>query len=219
MVYDKNDLPHKRVPQKGQIYEVNGTACKRMPPEELTSISSILASAFNRADPVMEWVFHSSPTGEKLALIFERICSGTLSEGGTLFVNPERTACCLVDDIHVGNKVAPEDCIMKKTFIDVGADNVQKDRLTRVHETLAQHRPSYAHRYIKFFGVAPISQGKGVGKRFMKDVLNLFRHEICYLETESLANVAFWSKVGFVRGDHKKIAPTLTFYFMERACS
>lgn len=223
MVGEKDVSTHEAPPLsgnlKGQIYEIAATACKRLPPEELRSVSSILASAFNRADPVMEWIFHGSPTGEKLGLIFERICSETLKEGGTLLVNPERTVCCLADDIYPGNKTTSDVHVIEKAFIDVGVDDVQEDRLIAVHETLMQNRPSYVHRHIKFFGVVPTAQGRGIGKCFMNAVLDLFSNEICYLETASLGNVAFWSKVGFVQGDHKKIAPTLTFYFMERACS
>jgi len=68
--------------------------------------------------------------------------------------------------------------------------------MDKIHKQIMDDKP---HWYLWVLGVAPDSQGKGIGSRLIQPVLDCSDKEqiSCYLETETERNVAFYEKRGF----------------------
>jgi ribosomal protein S18 acetylase RimI-like enzyme len=201
---------------KGAIYEIGPESYTQLHLEDMPSLAVILAHAFQGKDPVADWIFKRPPTREQHERIFQKICSMTLRSGGTLFVNQERSACCLIESLYSGKPSSQKTHVISDVFREVVFENVESDRLASISSLLMRHRPKHLHHYISFFGVIPSCQGSGVGQRLMRSILFLKRDNPFYLETESKKNVNFWSKFDFVQTDKKVVSPNLAFYFMER---
>ena len=68
--------------------------------------------------------------------------------------------------------------------------------LDKIHKQIMGDKP---HWYLWVLGVAPDSQGQGIGGQLIQPVLACTDKEqiACYLETETERNVAFYKKRGF----------------------
>jgi len=68
--------------------------------------------------------------------------------------------------------------------------------LDKIHKQIMEGKP---HWYLWVLGVAPNSQGQGIGRRLIHPVLDRAdkEHMPCYLETETERNVEFYKKRGF----------------------
>ena len=68
--------------------------------------------------------------------------------------------------------------------------------LDKIHKEIMGSKP---HWYLWVLGVAPNSQGQGIGSRLIQPVLDRADKEQipCYLETETERNVKFYRKRGF----------------------
>jgi ribosomal protein S18 acetylase RimI-like enzyme len=73
-----------------------------------------------------------------------------------------------------------------------------------------QDAPKTPYWYLMQIGVLPHYQHQGFGSRLLKPMLERFDHqrELCYLETETPANVAFYEKRGFKVVTEARISTT-----------
>ena len=97
---------------------------------------------------------------------------------------PERDRACGADDLS--------------SVMDVAATRRLGDYIEFL-EQLHEHALPGSHWYLPQLGVDPDHQGKGVGGALLQPILMRADAErlACYLETEKLRNVPFYSRHGF----------------------
>lgn len=85
---------------------------------------------------------------------------------------------------------------------DPSAEPPSADRLERfaaVGEAMAEHTPEEDHWYLHLLATHPDWQRRGLGNALMEVVFERARHDglPCYLETETIENVAYYRARGF----------------------
>ena len=72
-------------------------------------------------------------------------------------------------------------------------------RLLRFMTNVTRRHPAQPYWYLEDVGVEPLVQGLGVGTRLLEPVLSLAdeARQLCYLETQTEQNVAWYRKLGF----------------------
>ena len=83
-------------------------------------------------------------------------------------------------------------------------------RLLRFMTNVTRRHPAQPYWYLEDVGVEPLVQGLGVGTRLLEPVLSLAdaARQLCYLETQTEQNVAWYRKLGFeVRDAENSFTP------------
>jgi len=144
-------------------------------------------------DPVMRWLYPEddlflAPGGE----VFRPAMSGWIGLGEVL---------CTDDGVGVAVWIPPGRPEIDFT-VDPPAPEPPADRLERfgiIGAVMAEHTPSELHWYLQLLGTHPDWQRQGIGGHLMEPVFERAdaRGLPCYLETETVENVAYYLHRGF----------------------
>ncbi len=175
--------------------------CVRLAVSQRHEAATVLASAFHH-EPVWNMVIpHDQQRARVQVRFFVRLTDYTLRYGETYttptrvgvvgWLPPGQTSLALGRIVRSGLYVTP--LIMGwTTYRRFAAYNHYADTLHK------QYAPD-PHWYLWYIGVAPASQGQGIGRRLLQPVLDKARAAgtACYLETSLERNTLFYEKFGF----------------------
>lgn len=164
---------------------------------DLATICRTAMRAFEQ-DPVMRWLIPDEDDYEAayLALFAGMFRRWTVAqtvwvtEDGVGFSGWDRPGRPEVD-LDDGVSLLPGE------EIEHPPDRIERFLVTR--ETLAKHTPTEEHWYLNLLGTHPDWQRQGIGRLLMAEGFALAEEAgvPCYLETESLENVAYYRHHGF----------------------
>lgn len=158
---------------------------------DLTRLARTSTRAF-AADPVMRWFF---PDDDEYEAINPRLVE--FLAGRWL---AHRSLWCTDDGVAMAGWVPPG-----RPEVDAGpAPEVDHpawrlERFEAIGSAFAEHTPSERHWYLNMLATHPDWQRQGLGAALMGVVFERAREAglPCYLETESLENVAYYRHHGF----------------------
>jgi GNAT superfamily N-acetyltransferase len=144
-------------------------------------------------DPVMRWLYpddevYFAPGGET----FRSPMTGWIGLG---------EVWCTDDGVGVAAWIPPG-----RPEIDFGADPTSAppspellERFAIIGAAMAEHTPAEPHWYLQLLATHPDWQRRGIGAALMAVVFERSRGEglPCYLETETVENVAYYRHHGF----------------------
>ncbi|WP_405822035.1 GNAT family N-acetyltransferase [Streptomyces sp. NBC_01390] len=181
-----------------------GVAIRTAGEDDRELVVRLLDEAF-QDDPVSGWVFpeqgHRRATHPKLMAAFLDI---VLAEG-RVDLAEDGTACALwlsvPADAHPENEGEAEaeengDAAQLREAVD--PDNERVELIGQL--TAAIHPSGRAHEYLWMIGVAPDSQGQGLGAALIQHVLERCDREgvAAYLEASSARSRTLYERLGFV---------------------
>jgi GNAT superfamily N-acetyltransferase len=181
----------------------------RMTLPQVPAVASLLARAFHD-DPLMVYALPDATRREHLlpsvigwnvryAWRYGEVYATPDLTGAAVWLTPGKTRMTLGRMLRAGLWQAP-----------LQVDWALLRRLAGVWDSVAElqrrHAPM-AHWYLSQIGVAPLSQGHGVGSALLRPMLaRLDTHEQwCYLETAEASNLQFYRHWGFAVVDETRI--------------
>ncbi|MDX2542061.1 GNAT family N-acetyltransferase [Streptomyces sp. WI04-05B] len=181
-----------------------GVAIRTAGEDDRELVVRLLDEAF-QDDPVSGWVFpeqgHRRATHPKLMAAFLDI---VLAEG-RVDLTEDGTGCALwlsvPADAHPENEnegAAEENGDAARLREAVDPDNERVELIGQL--TAAIHPSDRAHEYLWMIGVAPDSQGRGLGAALVQHVLERCDREgvAAYLEASSARSRTLYERLGFV---------------------
>lgn len=115
---------------------------------------------------------------------------------GDVFLSDDKNACALF--LLPGKKKTCFDSIyadLKLIFTVTGIRNLPK--LLKRERMINAVQPSIPFCHLWFIGVHPSWQGKGIGGRFMKELLKYYKNNLVCLETSTIKNIPWYQQFGF----------------------
>lgn len=185
---------------------------------DIATLGPALARAFHD-DPIWTWVFDddNSRMG-RLTKMFTRFTRHGLRRGDLLFTTPDRAGLAHWRPPKRWRESRWDMVRLGLSMVAVfGSDT---DKLMQLGRVVEAAHPTEPHWYLQILGTDPPKQGTGVGSAVMRPILDRCDAEgiPAYLETETAANVAFYSRHGFeVReeADVPKGGPHMWFLWRE----
>ncbi len=166
---------------------------------ELDTLSTVLADSF-ADDPVQRWLFagsadHRASLGrffrffvdEYFSLGHVYLVRGASNAGGAMWAPPDR------DILHDEARLAE--------LITLVQTEIGEDPTPRLMELAraAEYRPTSPHFYLGILGVAPASQGAGIGGDLVTPMLANCDEAgiVAHLESSNPRNIGFYERLGF----------------------
>ena len=163
-------------------------------PKDATQIGEITAEAF-RNDPVNNWMFGNFAGIQSLFLNQARRIYGPR---GYCYRHGEEGACMwMLPGGDASFSLADYLAIGWSTLIKCGPGAVRRAVATGTQ--MDKQHPHFSHAYLFSIGVRPSAQGKGLGRKLIRPVLDTCDREgiPAYLENSNPANTSFYHSCGF----------------------
>ncbi|MET8631324.1 GNAT family N-acetyltransferase [Streptomyces sp. NPDC004096] len=174
-----------------------GVAIRAAGQDDRELVVRLLDEAF-RDDPVSSWVFpdeeHRRTTHHRLMAAFTDI---VLAEGH-IDVTEDGTACALWLSVPAGDHSGEEDgddAVRLREAVDP-----ENERVELIARLMAESHPAdRGHEYLWMIGVAPGSQGEGLGTALIRHVLDRCDRDglPAYLEASSVRSTRLYERLGF----------------------
>lgn len=154
---------------------------------------AVLTLAFAN-DPGVRWMFRDGQAFLRSFPVFVEAFAGRAFESQTAFADPAWHGVALWLPPGSG----PDEQRLERLIKEV----VPADEQTHVmngFEQLSRSHPAEPHWHLPLIGVDPTQQGKGIGSRMIRDMLDrLDRENVpAYLEATSPRNVPLYERMGF----------------------
>lgn len=176
---------------------------------QVPAVASLLARAFHD-DPLMVYALPDAPRRERLlpmvigwnvryACHYGEVYATSDLAGAAVWLTPGKTTMTLGRMLRAGLWQAP-----------LQVEWALLRRLAGVWDAVAalqrRHAPM-AHWYLSQLGVAPLSQGRGLGSALLRPMLGRLdsHQQWCYLETAEASNLQFYRHLGFAVMDESRI--------------
>lgn len=168
----------------------------RATPRQVGPLSATLAQAFHD-DPVLAWVIPDpSRRPGRLRSLFAGELEAYLPLGETYRAGPDLGAAMWAPP---GTRAVAED--QTDAVVEAMAEVLQEDldRALTVLETMEPAHPRRSCFYLQWLGIAPDRQGRGLGTRLLRTVLDRCDREAtpAYLEATSRDNLRLYERHGF----------------------
>jgi predicted GNAT family N-acyltransferase len=133
---------------------------------------------------------------------------------GDIWINDSGTACAILIDpkkkkTSIKSIFQDINFIFRISGLSLMKKVMEKEKIT--NDTLPKDI-DYIHLW--FLGVSPFMQGKGEGKKLMKEIIEEYREKkqaIC-LETSTERNISFYEKLGFTNYETKNFGFKFHFF-------
>jgi ribosomal protein S18 acetylase RimI-like enzyme len=177
-----NKIVQLEVAQTGQAAKLLARAFHNDPLYELAMPEE------NRRAEVLAWLFDRVVC---YSLLYGEVYTTSAVEGVTCWLPPGGTPLTLGRIVRSGLYATP---------LKMGLAVYRRfDAYMSYADKLHKHYAPKPHWYLWVIGVAPSSQGRGIGGRLLDRLPVIAREDeaVCYLETEVEGNLRFYEKHGF----------------------
>lgn len=170
----------------------------------------VLAAAFED-DPLMrfafpsrrqrmhgtQWLFRRSV---EYGCRYGQVLSTPHAEAVAIWLGPVGTKLTLMRELRTGMIIAPFRLGIR-SLLRLGA-------FDRVRNQLHEQCVAEPHAYLFVMGVHPAAQGRGLGSRVIRPMLERADRQglVCYLETTNERNLPYFGRFGFEPVLHERIA-------------
>lgn len=164
---------------------------------DLRELAAVLARAFDD-DPIWTWLFPDPATrARRLPRMFTRFLRHAQRRGDTVRTTSTRDGVAIWRPPSGWRDTRWGQVRLALTMAPLFRGEV--DRISVLGSVVESHHPDEPHWYLATLGTDPPAQGRGVGSALLGEQLHLCdaRGIPAYLETETAANVAFYSRHGF----------------------
>lgn len=162
----------------------------------LDEAATVLAEAF-ADDPVMSWIFPDPAERPTHLRAFMRMAAERSHGVGHAFELTEHRGAAL----WCPPEVAFYDDAFGMQFYELAAaaNGARVDMVLGGLAEMGEHHPAAPHFYLSNVGVAPESQGRGLGAVLLERVLRTCDAEgiVAYLESSNPRNVSLYERSGF----------------------
>lgn len=172
------------------------TGVRPVEPEDVEILADVLLRAFDH-DPFYRWIFSGEAAwrrrGRRNFVLHLR---SAIREGASAFTSGSRTGAALWEPPgHADGRLSLGFRLIRRAAVYRSCAL----HLYPAYRLLRARRPRTPHWYLSVLGVAPESQGRGLGSQLLEPVFDLAdRAGIpAYLETMTEANLAFYRRHGF----------------------
>lgn len=183
-----------------------------------SALADVLARAFHD-DPIWEWIFPDAAVrARRLPPLFRRFLRHADRRRATIRTTAGRQGVAIWRP--PGGWRDPRWSQLRLAVAMAPLFRDALDRITVLGATVESHHPDEPHWYLATLGTDPGAQGRGIGSALLAEQL-----ASCdaggipaYLETETAANVAFYSRHGFVvrsEADVPRAGPHMWFMWRE----
>ncbi len=189
-------VEHKSTPSKSA--DVAGRVIEQVPASAPRSrIAQTLATAF-QDDPGLSWVMPDPAARQRVFPRFFAISAEQSHRHGEVLASQDRHAAALWYPPGV-----VKDGVLTSLWDSLRLLGVFKTSLMRglkvADEMYKRHPSPQPHYYLRYVGVAPEAQGKGLGGAIIRAGIVRAASEGCgvLLETATPSNVAIYTRLGF----------------------
>lgn len=158
------------------------------------AIGEITADAF-RNDPFNQWIFGNFAA---ISAMFHAQARRIYVPRGYCYRLGDQGACMwMMPDQKTEFGLGDYATIAWSTLVKSGPRAVM--RAIKTGNAMDRHHPHFPHAYLFSIGVRPAAQGKGIGHRLMRPVLEACDREgmPAYLENSNPVNTSFYRSCGF----------------------
>lgn len=148
-------------------------------------------------DPVMSWVFADDrDRPDALRVSFGALAGRFMRRGGRVDVDGEACVAMWLPPDPRDDPGGPP--LPKESLRHFTAEVVE--RFTALGETMDAAHPEEPHWYLGVVATRPVHQGRGLGARLIRRVLEVCDEEgvPAYLESSNSRNLPFYYRLGFV---------------------
>lgn len=195
---------------------VADAAVRTARPDDVPRLADSLAAAFFE-DPVMAWLL-PDPGGrpERLRRFFELELRLVGLGEGCAWTTDRLDAAALVSP--PGHWRLPWSAAVRHGPRFMRAFGVRLPLATALLQTMEHRHIREPHFYIPYIGVAPPSQGRGLGTQLMAPTLSRCDHLglPAYLEATSPRNVVLYERLGFIGLDELRFLGSPPLVLMRR---
>ncbi|WP_028980336.1 GNAT family N-acetyltransferase [Sporocytophaga myxococcoides] len=165
--------------------------------EDKSLVVDILTASFDQNKSVNYVIKQDGQRKERIRKLME-YCFESCFQNGTVYLSKDRNACALIlfpEQEKVSLKSIVND--LRLAFSCIGPERLLKV-LSRESKVKSNY-PKQSIFYLRFIGVHPDFQRKGIGSSLIIDIINeakILKKPI-YLETSMEENVKFYKNMGF----------------------
>jgi ribosomal protein S18 acetylase RimI-like enzyme len=202
-----------RIPAQGS--SAGAEAVRRALPTEADAVAQALGAAFVD-DPVFRWTTPDDTLRAESNRIFFAEVVDALSPHDDAWTLDGVPGAALWVPAGKEAMSAERGEIFTARLADLpGAD---MERMAALIALLGSNHPAEPHEYLWFLGVAPATQGRGIGGRLLKPVLQRADQAgaPAYLEATSERNKALYERHGFVAAEPLRTADSPPLWPMWR---
>ena len=184
-----------------------------MTKQDESTLVGVLNRAFER-DAIFEYVQPQEQRRTRIAGLFHKASVRYAHQFGVVDVAPQGAGLALWLPPGAEHLTLPR--MLRTGFGSLGLSlGVALPRLLHVDSQLSQMHNAHAagrHWYLFLLGVDPAFHGQGVGSQLLAQGVARAKAQglPVYLETQTEANVAFYTRRGFTVQEQRVIAPGLT---------
>lgn len=162
---------------------------------EADHIADITADAF-RNDPFNRWLFGNF---EAMGIAFRGLARHIYTTRGFCYrLGDEGAAMWMLPGGDTSLPLAALPAMLRSVM---ASSHGGATRIRRTTEAMERHHPQFAHAYLFTIGVRPAAQGKGMGGKLFRPVLDACDRAgmPAYLENSNPDNTSFYRAQGFER--------------------
>lgn len=162
---------------------------------DVDELAGVLGRAFAE-DPIWLWVYRQEDRADRLARMFRALLRSTMDRGATVLTDEGRRGAAIWQPSDQRSLGLAGNLRTGMAMVRGRADMGKATAMMRATES---RHPKERHWYLAVLGTHPEHQGEGIGTALMHEVLDdeANRELPAYLETETEANVSYYSRHGF----------------------
>jgi len=191
------------------------TEVRRARPEDVPRVARTIARAFFEDPAYVALLPDASTRVERTTRFIERMLRVVYLPQNEVWITDDGNACAawaLPGQWHVGFLTQLRLVSLATLF------RAQSFLALRMLGPLESKHPKTPHHYLAFLGVDPDAQGRGLGTKVLRPVLERCDVEQvdAYLESTNPKNHAFYRRQGFVTGETVALPSAVTASLMTR---
>ncbi len=156
-------------------------------------VVDILSQSFNENKSINFVVKQDKKRAQRVKTLME-YSFFTGMRSGAVYIDDTNLACA----IFLHEKKTTLSSVLwdlKLVFKVIGIKNVFN--VLKREQEIAKNQPKSDFKHLWYLGVFPKSQGKGIGSKFLTDLLDFYKNDLVYLETSTLRNLPLYKRHSF----------------------